>query len=157
MARFTSPLSVSTGSTADGTWNLVGGTLNPETGVINAGDQPQFDGSPLFSGDYTVIGGYCNFAIDVDMDNITDFGNGQYYMSLPFQSDNNMLFSDGCIHDISTGNEYAILGHVVAGSDQMRLLSIASNGRHIPFTDGTPFSLDAADNFHIAGSYKLFN
>jgi len=157
MARFTHPGIVGGGSTANSTWNLIGGTLDPESGIINAGDQPQFNGTPLFSGEYRIVGTECHFSIDVDMDNITDFGVGQYYMSLPVQSKHNMLFSDGCLHDISTGDQYAILGHVVAGSDQMRLFSVASNGRHIPFTDGTPVNLESVDNFHIAGSFQVFD
>ena len=154
MARFTHPSIVGGGSTANSTWNLIGGTLTP-TGSQNAGDQPQFNGTPLFSGEYRIVGTECHFSIDVDMDNITDFGVGQYYMSLPVPSKHNMLFSDGCLHDISTGDQYAILGHVIAGSDQMRLFSVASNGRHIPFTEGAPVNLDTTDNFHISGTYQI--
>ena len=89
------------------------------------------------------------------MDNITGFGTGQYYVKLPFASKNNYLLSDGCVHDISTGNEYAVLGHVVAGSDILTLLSTASNGRQVDFTATVPFSLNAEDNFHIAGFYEI--
>lgn len=147
MARFTHPAILNYGSSADGTWVIEGGTLGE--------NQPQFDGDPLFSGRWTLIGTLCHFAIDVDMDNIDDFGTGQYYMKLPFVSKNNYLLSDGCLHDISTGDEYQMLGHVNAGSDVMTLLSIASNGRHVAFTDGTPVNLAKADNFHIAGNFEI--
>ena len=158
MARFRDPrISTLSGSTAEGTWTIIGGTFDLETGNQNAGDQPQFTGSPLFSGHYSVIGNLCHFGIDVDMDNITNFGTGQYYMMLPLRSSNNIILSDGCLHDVSGSNQYAILGHVVAGSDKMDLFSIASNGQHVPFSDSlnSPVRLDQLDNFHISGTYQI--
>jgi hypothetical protein len=119
------------------------------------GTQPTFTGAPLFTGSYTRVGNLVHFAIDVDMDNITNFGTGQYYMDLPFQSKRNYIFSDGCLHDISTGDQYAILAHILAGSNRLTLLSIASNGRHVPFTQSVPVNLSTADNFHIAGTYDI--
>lgn len=140
---------IQTGSSSDGTWVIEGGTLGAT--------QPQFTGDPLFSGNYTLIENVCTFAIDVDMDNITNFGVGQYYMKLPFAADDNLIISGGCLHDASTGDEYFIIGHVNAGSDIMTLLSTASNGKHIPFadSDNAPIKLAVADNFHIAGTYQI--
>lgn len=124
-----------------------GGTLG--------GTQPTFNGAPLFTGSYNRIGNIVHFAIDVDMDNITNFGTGQYYIDLPFPARRNYLLSDGCLHDISTGDEYAILGHILAGSNRMTLLSTASNGRQVPFEHNVPVTLNVADNFHIAGTYEI--
>jgi hypothetical protein len=89
------------------------------------------------------------------MDNITGFGTGQYYMTLPFESKFNYLFSDGCLHDISTNDQYAVLGHATAGSNVITLLSTASNGRQVPFTNSAPVNLSTADNFHIAGTFII--
>jgi len=119
------------------------------------GTQPTFTGAPLFSGTYTKWGNMAHFAIDVDMDNITDFGTGQYYINLPFPTERNYHFSDGCLHDISTGDQYSVMGHVVAGSDELRLFSVASNGRQVPFTSSVPVNLATADNFHLAGPYEI--
>lgn len=124
-----------------------GGTLG--------GTQPTFNGAPLFTGSYNKIGRIVHFAIDVDMDNITSFGTGQYYMDLPFAARRNYLLSDGCLHDISTGDEYAILGHILAGSNRLTLLATASNGRQVPFEHNVPVTLSTADNFHIAGTYEI--
>lgn len=115
--------------------------------------QPTFNGDPLFTANYARVGNIVHFAIDVDMDNITSFGDDQYYMTLPFTSKFNYLFSNGCLHDISTGDEYAILGHVAAGSNIMTLLTTTSNGRQNPFTHNVPVTLDPADNFHISGVF----
>ena len=149
MARFTHPSISSIGDTANGTWSIEGGT-------IGAGSsQPTFTGPPMFSGGYNKLDSLCHFHIDVDMDNITNFGSGQYYVKLPFTSKNNYILSDGGLHDISASDEYQVLGHVTAGSDILTLLSIASNGKHVPFTKSVPVNLSTADNFHIAGTYEV--
>ena len=148
MARFTHPSIGSGGSSESGTWMIEGGTTG--AGAV----QPTFDGDPLFSGRWKKFDNFIHFAIQVDFDNITDFGEGQYYLKLPYPAKSSYLFSDGCVHDISTGNDYSILAHVIAGSDIIELLSVTSNGRQVPFTDKVPFTLAVADNFHIAGSYE---
>lgn len=145
MARFTHPAIGSGASTENDTWIIEGGT---------DGTQPTFNGDPLFSGEWTRLGDLVFFNIDVDMDNITNFGSGQYYVKLPFPSKYNYLLSDGCIHDVSTNDEYAILGHVQAGSDILTLLTTTSNGKQNPFTSSVPFNLNSADNFHISGTYQ---
>jgi hypothetical protein len=145
MARFTHPAISSTASTDTGTWTVEGGTL--ET-------QPTFSGTPMFSGGWVKTDHMVHFSIDVQMDNITFFGTGQYYVKLPFPAKYNYLMSDGCLHDNSTGNEYAILGHVQANSDILTLLTVTSNGGQNPFADNIPIKLAVEDSFHIAGNYQ---
>lgn len=145
MSRFTHPAVSLYGSSSNGTWTIEGGTTN--------GSQPTFSGSPMFTGEWALIGKICHFAIDVDMDNITNFGSGQYYVKLPFPSRKNYLMSDGCLHDQSTGDEYAVLGHVQAGSDVLTLLTTTSNGKQNPFTNSVPVNLSVQDSFHISGTY----
>jgi len=122
------------------------------------GTQPTFTGDPLFTGSYTKIGNLCHFAIDVDMDNITNFGTGQYFLKLPFPAARNYKFRDGCLHDISSGIDYAIGGHVYAGSDIMELSSTDTQGNRafdVDFTHNVPVTLAVADNFHVAGTYEI--
>ncbi len=128
-------------------FTVQGGTIN--------GTQPTFNGAPLFTGSYTKMGNLCHFQVDVDMDNITGFGTGQYYITLPFPAEHNYQFSDGCLHDISTGDQYSIMGHIFAGSNELRWISVASNGRHVPFGHNVPVTLSTADNFHVAGTYEI--
>jgi hypothetical protein len=122
------------------------------------GTQPTFSGAPLFTGSYVRTGVLCHFRIDVDMDNITSFGSGQYFLTLPFASKHNYQLSDGCLHDISTGREYPISGHVAANSNELFLQSIDSQGNsafNIDFTATAPVTLNTADNFHVAGTYMI--
>lgn len=115
--------------------------------------QPTFDGDPLFSGSYVKIGNIVHFQIQVDMDNILTFGDGQYYVTLPFNASHPYSLREGCVHDDSTGRQYAISGHVFNGSNQLLLFFTNSNGQDETFTHNNPFTLNPADNFHIAGTY----
>lgn len=122
------------------------------------GTQPTFTGAPLFTGGYIKDGGLVHFRIDVDFDNITSFGTGQYYLTLPFQAKHNYQLSDGCLHDISADRTYPISGHVAANSNQLFLESMDAQGNsvfNIDFTATAPVALATADNFHIAGTYMM--
>ncbi len=135
-------------------------TLGLETSfAVNGGTtgtQPTFSGAPLFSGSYVKNESLVHFQIQVDMDNITSFGTGQYFMDLPFPSKYGYMFREGCLHDISENREYHISGHVYAGQSQMLLFTTDVQGSRLndfAFSQGEPITLSTADNFHIAGTY----
>lgn len=133
-------------------------SYQPEGGALIT--MPTFSGDPLITGSYMLLGTLCHFEIQVDFDNITSFGSGQYYLTLPFTAAHAYQFSDGCLHDISTNRDYPIMAHVYGGSNQILLKSIDAQGNtayNIPFQQGVPFVLDVADNFHIAGTYQIQN
>jgi hypothetical protein len=120
------------------------------------GTQPTFDGAPLFSGTFVKMGSLVHFEIQVDFDNITSFGSGQYYVDLPFPAAFAYEFTAGCLHDISASITYPILGHVFAGESQLRLESMDAQGNttfNVAFAQGSPITLNVADNFHISGTY----
>jgi hypothetical protein len=123
---------------------------------VSLGTQPTFTGAPLFSGTYTKIGNLVHFQIQVDMDNITSFGTGQYYVDLPFPAKYGYKFRQGCLHDISATRDYEVGGHVNAGESRLTLTSMdTQSGKvfDIPFTYENPVTLTTADNFHISGTY----
>jgi hypothetical protein len=117
------------------------------------GTQPTFDGDPLFTGSYVKTGPQVHFRIDVDFDNITSFGTGQYYLDLPFVSKYNYHFRNGCLHDISGEDQFAISGHVIAGQSRMTLFWTNNSGQDEEFTSTAPVTLQTIDNFHISGEY----
>lgn len=119
------------------------------------GTQPTFSGAPMFYGSYVKIGQVIHFEIQVDFDNITNFGTGQYFVELPFESCCAYQLRNGCIHDASTSKQYEISGHVDANSKQLVLSYTGSNGRDEPFEHNAPFTLDTTDNFHISGTYMI--
>jgi hypothetical protein len=131
----------------DTSFTVVGGSV---------GSQPTFTGAPLFTGSYVQTGPMVHFRIDVDFDNITSFGTGQYYLDLPIPSKYNYQFASGCYHDISTERDYPIFGHVLAGESRLYLKSIDASGNtafNVPFSSTTPVTLHAEDNFHVSGDY----
>jgi hypothetical protein len=131
------------------------GEVTPFTvnGGTIGGTQPTFAGDPLFTGNYLRTGDRVTFDIQVDFDNITSFGTGQYFVDLPFPARFNTKMRGACIHDISVNREYGIGGHVFAGQSQLVLTYVASNGRDEPFTNNAPFSLATQDNWHIQDTY----
>ena len=118
------------------------------------GTQPTFDGAPLFSGTYVINGPMVHFQIQVDMDNITNFGTGQYYVDLPFPAKYSYHFRDACLHDTSgTVRQYALSGHVYAGQSRVTLWFTSTSGQDELFDYNSPALLTVSDNFHISGTY----
>jgi len=117
------------------------------------GTMPTFNGAPLFSGSYVKTGKLVHFQIQVDMDNITNFGTGQYYVDLPFDAKYAYQVREGCLHDASTDRQYAIGGHVAAGQSRLNLFFTDSNGQDQEFDHNSPITLAVADNFHVSGTY----
>jgi len=129
------------------TYTVEGGT---------AGTQPTFSGDPLFSGHYVILGSTIYFDVQIDFDNITSFGTGQYYVTLPFASKYGVSIRNGCLHDNSASLQYDISGHVDVGSDELHLFTTDLSGQALhdyPFEQGEPVTLVTSDNFHIAGTY----
>jgi hypothetical protein len=120
------------------------------------GTQPTSNGDLDIEGSYVILGNTVFFRIHIDFDNITSFGTGQYYVTLPFASKYEMMFRDGCMHDISEDREFHIAGHVEAGATELSLHTTDIIGQSVydfPFDSTTPVALSTEDNFHIAGTY----
>jgi hypothetical protein len=127
----------------------------PEGGTD--GTQPTFSG-PAITGTFNRFGNMVHFSIAVDFDNITSFGTGQYYLTLPYPARVAYMFRDGCLHDDSETREYHISGHVNENDDVLRLFTTDISGQALydfPFAQGSPITLTTADNFHIAGTYEI--
>lgn len=121
------------------------------------GTQPTWSGDP-FTASFNRFGNMVHFSILVDFTTITSFGTGQYYLTLPYPARNAYQFRDGCLHDVSTGTEYHMSGHVFADSDVLWLNSsdkVGSSIQDVSFTSTSPFTLTVGDNFHIAGTYEI--
>lgn len=148
MARFTDPNTVTVDNLdtfiVDTAYTVVGGTL---------GTQPTFNGAPLFTASFVRVGDLVHFRATVNMTNITSFGTGQYYMTLPFNAKYEEYIRGGHLHDASTNKFYSIAAQVTAGSNQIKLFSTASNGDEVAFTSSVPINLATADDFHVSGSY----
>ena len=112
-----------------------------------------FDGQPLVTGSYVQTGDLVYFRINVDMDNVTSFGSGQYYMILPFDAKYDTTMPAGHLHDTTTNINYQLMGEVLAGSNVMQLYYATTNSLMEPFDNNSPKILDLNDFFHISGTY----
>ena len=140
-------VSESSRQSEDIAYTIVGGST---------GTQPTFSSDPLFSGSYARTGALVHFQIQVEFDNITNFGTGQYYLDLPFTSKYNYQFASGCLHHVSNGRTYPIFGHVFAGEKRVYLESLDSQGNttfQVDFTSTNPITLATTDNFHVSGMF----
>lgn len=118
------------------------------------GTQPTFSG-PVFTATYTRFGDMIHFAYSVDFANISSFGTGQYFMTLPYDARRPYAFGGGALTDDSSGTIYSIIGRVGEGSNVMTLWYIKSNGETEAFEHNKPITLTTADSFDITGTYEL--
>lgn len=133
------------------------GVVTTFTGIQGGtigGTQPTFTG-PVFTATYTRFGDMIHFSYSVDFTNISSFGTGQYFMSLPYEARRPATFSGGALYDDSGGTIYSIIGIVEAGSTQMKLYYLKSNGETEPFEYNKPITLTVDDTFDISGVYEL--
>ena len=124
-----------------------------EGGTIG-GTPPIFDPDDII-GTFNRIGNLVHFTISVDFENVTSFGTGQYYLTLPYPVSQDYVFSSGHLEDFSTGRFYLIVGQVEPDSDVMKLYYLAANGRMDAFEYNAPHTLTTDDHFDISGTYEI--
>lgn len=121
------------------------------------GTQPVFPASAI-DGSYTRFGNMVHFAIKVTFTNITSFGTGRYFLTLPHNAAHSYFMREGCLHDASPATTYPVGGHLSAGTNVLELYSmdkIASGVQDVAFTSVYPVTLTTADSFHISGTYEI--
>jgi len=145
MARFTHPA-----------FGDVGGlttTIHSYTPVWSGTDLA-FTGTPA-TGSYIKIGNLVQVQISVDFDNVSNFGTGQYYLTLPFPSKYHTDVYGGSIHDVVNQgvDHYSLKGHLSDGSYTFTIWNIKSSAADEPFDYNSPINLTTADLFHMSFSY----
>ena len=145
MARFTHPA-----------FGDVGGlttTINTYNSVWS-GTGLTFTGTPT-TASYVKIGNLVQVQIDVDFTNVTNFGTGQYSLTIPFNSKYHTDVYGGSVHDVVNQgvDHFSIKGHLTDSSTIMTIWSIGSSSKDEPFDHNSPFNLTTADKFHMSFSY----
>ena len=145
MARFTHPA-----------FGDVGGlttTINTYNSVWS-GTGLTFTGTPT-TASYIKIGNLVQVQIDVDFTNVTNFGTGQYSLTIPFNSKYHTDVYGGSVHDVVNQgvDHFSIKGHLTDSSTTMTIWSIGSSSKDEPFDHNSPFNLATADRFHMSFSY----
>lgn len=113
-----------------------------------------FTGTPA-TGSYVKIGNLVIVQIDVLFTTVTDFGTGQYSLTIPFASKYHTDVYGGSIHDVgnSSIDHYSIKGHLSPSSTSMTIWNLKSSAVDEPFDHNSPFVLTTNDKFHMSFSY----
>lgn len=113
-----------------------------------------FTGTPA-TGSYIKIGNLVIVQIDVILTTVTNFGTGQYSLTIPFASRYHTDVYGGSIHDVVNQgvDHYSVKGHLAPGSSTMTIWNIGSSAKDEPFDLNSPFNLTTSDKFHMSFSY----
>jgi hypothetical protein len=114
-----------------------------------------YTGTPA-TGYYSRVGKMIFFTIQVNCTNVTNFGSGNYSLTLPSgltPSIHNLV--NGGIHDTSTGEHLLVYMDVVPGSTTAELYYPQSNGTMADMDHNSPLNLATADFFYFNGMYFL--
>ena len=102
---------------------------------------------------YLENGALVYLIVNVDLTNVSNFGSGQYTITLPYPSKYDMILASGHIHTVNKDDDYGIHAMLTAGSSIVRLVYTASSGKDEKFTADRPKTLTVNDFFHISGTY----
>lgn len=113
-----------------------------------------YTGTPA-TGYYVKLGNSVTVQIDVEFDTVTNFGTGQYYVTIPFES---MFHTDaygGSVHDIVNQgiDHYSLKAHLSPSSNVISIWNIKSSAADEPFDHNSPFNLAVEDKFHMSFTY----
>ena len=123
-------------------------------GGTTGGTQPVFNVEDLY-GSFNRYGNMVHFQVNIHFDNITSFGTGQYYITLPYPARKDYVMTAGQLYDSSQNKYYLIMGEVDAGNTQLDLYYLGSSGQMEQFTSSSPKVLDNLDYFNISGTYEI--
>lgn len=106
------------------------------------------------SGYYVKVGSVVTVQIDVEFDNVTNFGTGQYSLTLPIASRYHTDVYGGSVHSVGgTTDHYSLKGHLSPSSTTMTIWSLKSSAQDEPFDHNSPVVLTTADKFHMSFTY----
>ncbi len=113
-----------------------------------------FTGTPA-TGTYVKIGNLVIVQNDVIFTNVTNFGTGQYSLTLPLPSEYHTDVYGGSVHKITNQgiDHYSIKGHLVPGSSTYTLWIIGSSAADAQFDHNTPVIINTDDKFHMSFTY----
>jgi len=110
-----------------------------------------FTGTPA-TGSYMKLGKMVTFRFKVLCTTVTNFGTGQYSITLPFNVATNYQFMAGAIHRNSNDEHYPLKGHIDSGN--VMSLWIGSGATDDVFDHNSPYTLTTSDYFYLTGTYE---
>lgn len=114
-----------------------------------------FTGTPA-TGHYSRVGKMIFFQIRVNCTTVTNFGTGNYSLTLPAGLTPNMSsLVNGGLHHVATGEHYLIYMDIGNGSTNTELYYPQANGTMARMDHNSPHTLQVADFFYFNGMYFL--
>lgn len=113
-----------------------------------------YTGTPAV-GSYVRIGDVVTVQIDVTLANVTDFGTGQYFLTLPFNSRYHTDVYGGSVHKIvgPTTNHHSLKGHLSPAGNVVSIWDLGAAAQDEQFDHNSPVILTTADRFHMSFTY----
>jgi hypothetical protein len=114
-----------------------------------------YTGTPA-TGFYSRVGKMIFITIQVNCTNVTNFGSGNYSLTLPTgltPSIHNLI--DGGLHHAATGDHYMLSMDIVPGTLTAELYYPQANGTMADMDHNSPHTLQVADFFYFNGMYFL--
>lgn len=128
------------------------GTMTSWTPVLSASGFTQ--SSNPATGHYMKNGQIVWVYLEIPLSNVTNFGNGQYSVNLPFPASHHSDAWGGTLHNSSSGTYHSLKGHIEANSDSMQLWYISGAAQDERFTKLSPFALGTDDYLHMSFIYQ---
>ena len=102
---------------------------------------------------YIKNGPLVHFRIYISLASVTNFGTGDYSLTLPFKAAGDYVFRDAAIHAVGSHEHYAISADVSPNSTQL-MLFYPSGTRDLEMDHNSPHNLSTQDYFYISGTYE---
>lgn len=106
------------------------------------------------TGSYIRIGKLVHFTININCATVTNFGTGQYSVTLPFTPSVQYVFRDGQIFNGLTNQHYRILAEGIEGTSTMLLwTNTGGTNNDLAFQNDTPTNLNDECVWYVSGTY----
>ena len=114
----------------------------------------EYTGTPAV-GSYIKIGNLITVQIDVEFDNVSNFGTGAYSLTLPFASAYHTDVYGGSLHKVTNQgvDHYSLKGHLSPSSSTFTLWAVGSSAADQQFDHDSPVNIDTDDKYHMSFTY----
>ena len=111
----------------------------------------------IATGSYTLVGKLCYFRVYVDFASCTNFGTGQYQITLPFPSIATMRQAGGSLHQVTGNALYHIAGITdTTISSTIHKLYYSGSTTDLAWKFNTPVGgTTVTSHFDISGVYEI--